>query len=279
MSAVLAALLLTGAWSPIPRAASPPTSDPASSSAPQGPTLGAAGATLNPSGPQGTEAAPQPKEDDPSSPPEASSETPESTAPLVIPEGAFSRQPPPGSTSPPAPADAESQEVLQPAAKHDDQAVNFNGRRRVWAKTWVSVAIIGGEHHFGLGAGVVRFFSPYVGAGFDVEAIAVLLEPQYGAFTFTPHLVLLALPYRRVTPVMRAGLGLAAFTGGGGSYARWITGLGVAAALGRHFTLHLGVDVSAMAPDSKFQTRFVCPTDQRICSFQIGPTVGGGWQF
>jgi hypothetical protein len=97
----------------------------------------------------------------------------------------------------------------------------------------------------------------------------------YNVFELLPKVVVLALPYRRVTPLVQAGLGGAFFNKGLGNYGRWSAGAGLAMAFGR-FSMRGGVDVEGLVPDSRFvENGFACGllTDSP-CSLRLSPWLG-----
>jgi len=89
----------------------------------------------------------------------------------------------------------------------------------------------------------------------------------------------LALPYRRLTPLLQAGFGGAFFNQGLGSYGRWVAGAGLALAFGR-FNMRAGVDVDGLVPDDRFVAEgFACTFTSSPCSLGIAPWLGFGFGF
>lgn len=152
----------------------------------------------------------------------------------------------------------------------------------MFGRAWITGGIGASSSHVAFGVGGVYFVIPWLGVGLDLDDTIVFSSPGYNLFTFTPKVVALALPYRRVSPLVQTGFGGAFFNKGLGSYGRWVAGVGVAMAFGR-FNLRAGVDFDGLVPDSRFAQRFTCSTMSELtggpCSLGLSPWLGFGFGF
>lgn len=110
----------------------------------------------------------------------------------------------------------------------------------------------------------------------DVINLSVV---TFNIFQITPKVVLLVLPYRRVTPLLQTGFGGTFMSSGFGSYGRWLAGAGVAMAIAERLTLRLGVDVEGLVPDARFAQKFECRLANDPCSLGLSPWIGVGLRF
>lgn len=182
-------------------------------------------------------------------------------------------------------ADAEASEgdpfALQPPPSPEDPAP---GRRRyppsLYGRGWISAGLGASSRHFAFGVGGIYFVIPWVGVGLDLDDTIVFAPSGYNVFELLPKVVVLALPYRRVTPLVQAGMGGAFFSKGLGNYGRWSAGAGLAMAFGR-FSMRGGVDVEGLVPDARFVEKgFACGllTDNP-CSLRLSPWLGFAFGF
>lgn len=231
--------------------------------------------------------APPPAPAEPGTPPVA--EPPVAEPPAPAPEPATPSEPPAPDPAPSEPDPALEVEPAVEAGRAGDPfelqppVASEEPRRRrpprsLYGRAWITGGLGASQRHVALGVGGVYFVSPWVGVGLDLDDTIVFATPGYNVFELTPKVVVLALPYRRVTPLVQVGMGGAFFNKGLGSYGRWVTGAGVAMAFGR-FNLRAGVDVNGLVPDARYADRFQCGVTSSPCSLGISPWLGFGVGF
>jgi hypothetical protein len=151
----------------------------------------------------------------------------------------------------------------------------------VYGPTMFSAGIGAGPNSFGIGAGLTRFVVPWIGLGLDFDETIVFDSPAFNDFSITAHVWFVLLPYRRVTPYVRGGLGPEFFSSRLGVYGLWKGGSGLIIRLGKaqRFALRLGADVVGRIPDQRFSRNFYCGLLDSPCSFEVRPEIGLGFSF
>ena len=101
-------------------------------------------------------------------------------------------------------------------------------------------------------------------------------SPAFNDFAIAAHVWFVLLPYFRVTPYVRGGLGPEFFSSRLGVYGLWRGGTGLIIRLGKaqRFALRLGADAVGRIPDQRFSRNFYCGLLDSPCSFTIRPEIG-----
>jgi len=138
-----------------------------------------------------------------------------------------------------------------------------------------------GPGSVGLGLGFTGFPIPYLGIGLDLDDTVYFGDGVFNEFAATPHLWVIALPYRSVTPYVRGGFGVDVFSHQLGVYGIWKAAGGVVFRFGRaqRVAIRAGLEVIGRVSDNKFGQNFQCGLVDRPCSLRLRPEIGVGLRF
>ncbi len=153
------------------------------------------------------------------------------------------------------------------------------GREPVYGPILLSAGLGFSRQHFGIGIGATGFPNPYIGFGVNIQDSMVFYDTgQYNDFVLTPHVMVIALPFFRVTPYLHGAIGGEFVSNGLGSYGRWEAGSGLILRLGerQRIALRVGATVIGRIPDDRWATHFHCLLTTEVCSLAVVPEIGVG---